>query len=97
LARSGAQISLGAKASYLGTYRSDYCCPTTSLPEVIAGARNWDYRYTWMRDAAFTVYAQELRPGRRGGSSLIARGSKLAARSKNKEFRGGVRSIRLSQ
>ena len=31
--------------------------PTASLPEVIGGVRNWDYRYTWMRDAAFTVYA----------------------------------------
>ena len=31
--------------------------PTTSLPEVIGGARNWYYRYTWIRDAAFTVYA----------------------------------------
>jgi len=31
--------------------------PTCSLPEVIGGARNWDYRYTWIRDAAFTVYA----------------------------------------
>src|SRR5437899_5756471 len=31
--------------------------PTTSLPEVIGGVRNWDYRYTWVRDAAFTVYA----------------------------------------
>jgi GH15 family glucan-1,4-alpha-glucosidase len=31
--------------------------PTTSLPEVIGGVRNWDYRYTWIRDAAFTVYA----------------------------------------
>ncbi|HEY2116400.1 MAG TPA: glycoside hydrolase family 15 protein, partial [Candidatus Angelobacter sp.] len=30
--------------------------PTTSLPEVIGGSRNWDYRYTWARDAAFTVY-----------------------------------------
>jgi GH15 family glucan-1,4-alpha-glucosidase len=30
--------------------------PTTSLPEVIGGTRNWDYRYTWTRDAAFTVY-----------------------------------------
>jgi GH15 family glucan-1,4-alpha-glucosidase len=31
--------------------------PTTSLPEHIGGSRNWDYRYTWIRDAAFTVYA----------------------------------------
>jgi GH15 family glucan-1,4-alpha-glucosidase len=31
--------------------------PTTSLPERIGGDRNWDYRYTWIRDAAFTVYA----------------------------------------
>jgi GH15 family glucan-1,4-alpha-glucosidase len=30
---------------------------TTSLPEEIGGLRNWDYRYTWIRDAAFTVQA----------------------------------------
>ncbi|MDE2291708.1 MAG: glycoside hydrolase family 15 protein [Elusimicrobia bacterium] len=31
--------------------------PTMSLPESIGGPRNWDYRYTWIRDGAFTVYA----------------------------------------
>jgi GH15 family glucan-1,4-alpha-glucosidase len=31
--------------------------PTCSLPEFIGGDRNWDYRYTWIRDAAFTLYA----------------------------------------
>ncbi|MFQ5872617.1 MAG: glycoside hydrolase family 15 protein [Dehalococcoidia bacterium] len=30
--------------------------PTCSLPERIGGTRNWDYRYTWIRDAAFTLY-----------------------------------------
>ncbi|HTU78543.1 MAG TPA: glycoside hydrolase family 15 protein [Solirubrobacteraceae bacterium] len=31
--------------------------PTTSLPEHLGGQRNWDYRYTWVRDSAFTLWA----------------------------------------
>jgi GH15 family glucan-1,4-alpha-glucosidase len=34
--------------------------PTTSLPEAIGGVRNWDYRYCWLRDSTFTLYALML-------------------------------------
>ncbi|HEX2866385.1 MAG TPA: glycoside hydrolase family 15 protein [Ignavibacteriales bacterium] len=37
-------------------YGSLVASPTFSLPESIGGDRNWDYRYTWIRDASFTVY-----------------------------------------
>ncbi|MFH7468105.1 glycoside hydrolase family 15 protein, partial [Pseudomonas syringae group genomosp. 7] len=30
---------------------------TFGLPETVGGERNWEYRYTWIRDASFTVYA----------------------------------------
>ncbi len=43
--------------------------PTSSLPEAIGGVRNWDYRYAWVRDAAFSVYAF-----RRVGLEAEARG-----------------------
>jgi GH15 family glucan-1,4-alpha-glucosidase len=45
--------------------------PTTSLPEQIGGVRNWDYRYTWVRDAAFTVYSL-MRLGYTGEAAAFA-------------------------
>jgi GH15 family glucan-1,4-alpha-glucosidase len=44
--------------------------PTTSLPEQLGGDRNWDYRYVWVRDAAFCVYAL-LRLGFTGEASAF--------------------------
>jgi len=38
-------------------YGSIVAAPTFGLPEAIGGSRNWDYRYCWIRDSAFTVYA----------------------------------------
>ncbi|GAB2596898.1 glycoside hydrolase family 15 protein [Streptomyces capparidis] len=46
--------------------------PTTSLPEQLGGERNWDYRYLWVRDAAFCVYAL-LRLGFTGEAAAFMR------------------------
>jgi len=40
-----------------GKYGSTVAAATFGLPELIGGERNWDYRFTWIRDAAFTMYS----------------------------------------
>jgi GH15 family glucan-1,4-alpha-glucosidase len=49
--------ALALKLLTSSEYGSMIAALTFGLPEEIGGVRNWDYRYTWLRDAAFTVYA----------------------------------------
>ena len=46
--------------------------PTTSLPEEIGGVRNWDYRYSWLRDTAFILYALYVLGYREEGEAFLA-------------------------
>jgi GH15 family glucan-1,4-alpha-glucosidase len=45
--------------------------PTTSLPETIGGIRNWDYRFVWLRDAAFTLAALDAVGHRREADAFM--------------------------
>ena len=49
--------ALALKLLTSARFGSTVAAGTFGLPEEIGGERNWDYRYTWIRDAAFTMYA----------------------------------------
>ena len=66
--------------------------PTTSLPESIGGARNWDYRFCWLRDATLTLLAM-LKAGSRARPSVepvaLARGGRRSRRHPDHVRTGG--------
>ena len=49
--------ALALKLLFSEEHGSIVAAPTFGLPEQIGGGRNWDYRYTWIRDSAFVLYA----------------------------------------
>ena len=65
-------------------YGSIVAAPTFGLPERVGGGRNWDYRYTWIRDASFTLYAlMRLGFTERGGRlHALGRGALRGARAR---------------
>jgi GH15 family glucan-1,4-alpha-glucosidase len=64
--------ALALKLLTSSEFGSMVAAPTFGLPETMGGRRNWDYRYTWIRDASFTIYSL-MRLGYRGEATAFMR------------------------
>ena len=60
---------------------------TTSLPETIGGSRNWDYRYTWIRDSSYTLWALKRLGFQREG--------KIFVRWLRAKYRRGISQLKI--
>ena len=57
VAGDGRPVRHDVEAADLRARRRPVAAPAAGLPEQAGGERNWDYRYTWIRDGSFSIYA----------------------------------------